>query len=179
MERTPVDTPESLPHSPDELYSPLFAGDDGGSEIIKLLVGNDGNTMYALVRAQGAALETPAGRSDIVLLKSTNGGRTWSAAKYDYLRADFREIVANTANPVCWDMAIAPDDPAIIAIAVADPDDGAGITQQVWVSTDGGDNWSDTQWPPATVVPAQTSSAPWTSPWTTTAVISWSPPVTA
>ncbi len=150
MEWTPVDTPDSLPQSTDELYSPLVAGDDGGSEIIKLLVGNDGNTMYALVRAQGAALETPAGRSHIVLLKSTNGGRTWSAAKYDYLRADFREIAVNTANPVCWDMAIAPDDPAIIAIAVADPDDGAGITQQVWVSTDGGDNWSDTQWPPAT-----------------------------
>ena len=74
MEWTPVTTPDTEPAQTKQLYTPR----DLGSEVIKLLVGNDGSTMYALVRSEGQTLNTP-NRGEIVLLKSTNGGVSWTS----------------------------------------------------------------------------------------------------
>ena len=165
MEWTPVVTPDTRASSRDELHSPNYAalGDDGGSEIIKLVVGNDGSTMYCLVRSIGESL-TAGGAPKfgaIQMLKSNNGGRTWSIANH----AALRDKMAND-NAVAWDIAIAPDDPEIIMLAISDCDmsavgGGPGpliadlLAQQVWVSTDGGDNWDNTNWPPTNMTWAQ------------------------
>jgi len=138
MEWLMVDTPDSLALFVKELYTPREAG----SEIIQLLVGNNGATMYTLVRAP---LSSTGAARWIELRSSTNGGRSWSGTKWTALDD---MVSAGARTTVCWNMAIAPNDPKMIAMACAVRTVGVGITQQVWISTDGGSNWENTQWPP-------------------------------
>ena len=144
MEWTIVDTPDSEP----VLTKNLYTTGELGSEIVQLLVGNDGKTMYAIV-ARGS--EIAAADAGLQLLKSTNGGRSWSGSKYGALDAA-NPNSANADLTQVWRIAIAPDDPKIIAAAIstftANP--VPANLQEVWVSTDGGDNWDNTNWPPAT-----------------------------
>jgi hypothetical protein len=59
LEWTIVDTPDSVPGTR-ELYTPSVTnGPDMGSEIIKLLIAPDGNTMWAIV-ALGVRAGMPA-----------------------------------------------------------------------------------------------------------------------
>jgi hypothetical protein len=150
MEWLMVDTPDSLPLSTKELFSPEdpATGQEGGSEVIKLLVGSNGSTMWTLVRHPFARNGVAGGNAVryITLFKSNDGGVSWGGTSYDAL-----DNTANGGNRVtaCWDMAIAPNDPNMIAVACSDATAGAGITQEVWISTDGGSNWDNMQWPPA------------------------------
>jgi hypothetical protein len=46
-----------------------------------------------------------------------------------------------------WDFALAPDNPNIIAVACADICISP-LLQEIWISTDKGDHWENTHWPP-------------------------------
>jgi hypothetical protein len=149
MEWLPVDTPDSLPMSTNSLYTPMdpTTGWEGGSEIIQLLVGNDGNTMYVLIRAPYFPNGTT---NNIEIKRSGNGGRTWSGTIWNNLNA----ATLYGGDTTCWNMTIAPNDPNLIAVAVSDPSasvNSVGIDQEVFISTDGGTNWDNTNWPPAGV----------------------------
>ncbi len=151
MEWTIVDTPDSEPALTKSLFTPWNLG----SEVIKLLVGNNGNTMYALVRARRTPGATSA-QAYIYLYKSIDGGRSWSSAKYNNLMASAGDGTPPAPRMIVWDITIAPDDPNIIAAAISDatnaPATGAvPMAQEVWISSDGGDNWDNTQWPPTGV----------------------------
>ena len=126
---------------PIHILYPIPVARETGSEIIKLLVGNNGSTMYALVRNW----------QNITIFTSNDGGVHWSAPNPS------SQLQAVTV----YDIAIAPDDPNMVVAAVAPytnadgPCAGGGETfswaQQVWISTNGAKNWENTSWPPATV----------------------------
>ena len=153
LEWTIVDTPDSIPVYVKEVYSPGIAGGpDMGSEIIKLLIAPDGNTMWAVI-GMGQLSGTVAGTyqaagAQMNFRKSTNGGRIWSGTAYGNLVSAMALPLANQA--LVWDMAIAPDDANIAMVAVSRAtSSAAAYTQEVWITTDGGNNWDNTQWPPA------------------------------
>ena len=52
MQWWPVDTMDTTSGQVDSLYTPKSGTWDGGSEIIKLLVGIDGQTMYAIISSK-------------------------------------------------------------------------------------------------------------------------------
>jgi hypothetical protein len=89
-----------------------------------------------------------------------NGGVTWMggpntpiSALQNYLERDFNNYHGFAANsPVTvYDIAIAPDDPNIIIVATSNvTSPAAGVFQwgqEVWISTDGGSFWENTNWP--------------------------------
>ncbi|MEJ2740348.1 MAG: hypothetical protein P8105_11090, partial [Dehalococcoidia bacterium] len=89
MEWLPVDTPDSLPLATKELFTPEDpnTGMEGGSEIIKILVGSNGSTIWALVRHPYAQNPVPGGNAlrYITLYKSNNGGVSWGGTSYNAL----------------------------------------------------------------------------------------------
>jgi len=111
------------------------------SEVNKLAVGSDGATIWAVDTANSATATRLGG-----LYKTSNGGITWSGTQFGYLVRDLDAAapLAVNYNPV-WDVAIAPDDVNFVAV-VLDWSNGAAIegAKEVWVSTDGGTNWQDT-----------------------------------
>jgi hypothetical protein len=133
MEWTIVDTPDSEPGLTKAIYSPVISNGTTpasytmpqGSEIIKLVIGNNGSTMFALVRIKGfhGFPPGPIGNT-IVLLKSLDGGVTWSSAKHSAL-AGYAGITE--ANMAVWDLAIAPDNPSLIFAAISDKTSAAGV----------------------------------------------------
>jgi hypothetical protein len=140
MEWWPVDTPDSSPYLKN-LYSPIipFFG-EGGSEFVKLLVGRDGYTMYAIVSSQ---VPNIGNTSKLVLMKSGDGGISWGGV-YGTLCDAFTGT--NVQNVIVWDIAIAPDNPEIVAAAVSlvtDP-----TNQKIFFSVDGGTTWNNSLWPP-------------------------------
>jgi hypothetical protein len=160
MEWTWVQTPDSLMNVIDNLFTPISpaTGVEAGSEIIKFQIGNNGQTIYALVRV-GFYFNSPA-EGQIIILKSMNGGVTWMggpntpiSALQNYLERDFNNYHGNAAqSPVTvYDIAIAPDDPNIIIVATSNvTSPAAGVFQwgqEVWISTDGGSFWENTNWP--------------------------------
>jgi len=161
LEWTIVDTPDSIPSYVKEIYSPgVTNGPDMGSEILKLLIGPDGETMWAIIgvghQSGTATILDPGGSgvtitalgAQVVFRKSTNGGRVWSGTPYANLQAD----TGFGADTLIWDIAIAPDDVNVAIVAVSDVGAvGAETTQSVWITTDGGGNWDNTQWPGAYV----------------------------
>jgi len=142
MEWTIVDTPDSEAVFVKALYTPMGLG----AEIIKQAVGSDGNTIYALVRARVTSRNVANG---IELRVSTNGGRSWTGTKHSALARAMN--IAPASDVVVWDIAVAPDDPKIAIVAAANRTVANGITQSVWITTDGGSNWDNTQWPPVAV----------------------------
>jgi hypothetical protein len=156
MEWTWVQTPDSLLNTIDNIYSPVDPANpqlrEQGSEIIKFKMGNDGQTVYALVRV-GYYPDSNVG--NIIIMKSMNGGQTW-----------LPNIQTNLENsygfsPVTvYDIGIAPDNPNVIIVAIAPKPLLAFFSwmQQVWISTDGGTSWANTNWPgvdPNAPTPAQ------------------------
>ncbi len=139
MQWWPVDTPDVEAGQVKNLYSPIISGTEGGSEIVKLLVGNNGSIMYAIVSWQ---VTNPASASRVRLSKSYNGGRSWDIS-----------LLGDSA--IVWDMAIAPDNPSIVVAAISYVT--SITTQVVLISTDGGSNWDNTQWPPTATPPPANS----------------------
>jgi hypothetical protein len=93
------------------------------SEINSIAIGIDGRTFYAI--------DIPSSK----VYKSSNGGATWN---------DLSIHVASSgaALPV-WNVAIAPDNPDFVAIITSD----GGLPRNVFISTDGGGNWQNTNSP--------------------------------
>jgi hypothetical protein len=164
MEWTWVQTPDSLQNVIDNLFTPIDVGGTGiesGSEIIKFQIGNDGQSIYALVRV-GFYYNSPAD-GQVIILKSMNGGVSWMggpntpiSALQNYLERDFNVYHGfAAASPVTvYDIALAPDDPNIIIVATSNvTSPAAGVFQwgqEVWISTDGGTFWENTNWPGTT-----------------------------
>ncbi len=151
---TIVNTPDTGTASPKALLSPIVGGlSEGGSELIKLLVGNDGTMMYAVVampaNTNTAADETPATISRVRLLLSQNGGISWTfTGCYDNLDNAVQQLTGGaTGSTIVWDIAIAPDDPNIIMAAVSNVTGGNQNTQYVFISFDAGAHWDNAQWP--------------------------------
>lgn len=140
---TPVDTPGSIPDVTKELWNGMG---NAGAEINKLLVCNDGRTLYVL---SGGPASLTSNTGYPILWKSTDGGVTWSADPTEKLML---QIGAGWANylPI-WDMAIAPDAPDTIAVVLDKDSAGVNGPLEVWISTDGGASWADTQFPALTV----------------------------
>ncbi len=143
MEWSWIDTPDI--EGGKNLYSPITQAPpipEGESEIIKLLAG-DNATMYAIVSRD---VPNPANTSKLWLFKSEDGGIGWGSDIYANLVLEITG--ASGANVVVWDIAIPRDNPYIIVAAVSLVTSIS--TQMVYISTDGGANWSNTQWPPVT-----------------------------
>jgi len=120
------------------------------SEVNKLVIGSDTLTMWAVDTAN-SFMSTTTALSLGGLYKSSSMGLTWSGSPFDYLCRDLN--AAGTLvnyNPV-WDVAIAPDDPNFVAVVLDDAADATVLgPRAVWVSTDGGTNWQDTNLAAAT-----------------------------
>ncbi len=155
MEWLPVDTPDTMAGIIKELYTPsvgaggayLANGPEAGTEITKLLVGNNGTTMYVQYARGDEPITT--NQSRLRILRSIDGGVSWSPAAYANL--DFF-VTGGTSDTIVWNIAIAPDNPEIIAAAVSIQGVNPTIAgnwpyQRVWISTNGGTSWDNTNWP--------------------------------
>lgn len=91
------------------------------SEINALAIGSDNETFYAI--------DIPNGK----VYKSIDGGVTWD----DDLTA---ALNATGANLSAWDVAVAPDNPELVAVVTKN-------RTAVYVSDDGGETWVDTNTP--------------------------------
>lgn len=100
------------------------------SEINRLAVGPDDQAIYAV---DIHTLPIPPNRP---LYKSTNNGVTWDNLVTDPL------VAAGASLPV-WDIAVSPDDVNFV-VAVTDAVGALNGPQNVFVSTDGGQNWQNT-----------------------------------
>ena len=111
-----VDTP-----APDQATNIIVSP----SEINAIALGYDDETFYAVDTANSE------------VYKSTDGGVTWN----DDLTAN---LIRYNASLPAWNIAVAPDDVNFV-VAVTD-DVAAPINgpKEVFVSTDGGDNWDNT-----------------------------------
>lgn len=93
------------------------------SEINALAIGRDGRTLYAIDTAHGK------------IYKSINGGVTWNELTNQLIRAG--------AVLPAWNVATAPDNPNVVAVVTSD----GGLPREVFVSSDGGANWQNTNCP--------------------------------
>jgi len=123
-----------------------------GNEIIDMAVGNDGMTIYYIVRsvinipASSNPLPAPLNGSLLAsinsLYKTTNGGISATSTQFMAL---FRNPQYGFTN-LYW-VAVAPDDRRFIAVVAGDDDaiSGAALANlgpcRIFVSTDGGANW--------------------------------------
>jgi len=94
---------------------------NGNSEINALAIGSDNKSFYTI--------DIPNSQ----VYKSTDGGITWA----DTLT---NRLTAAGATLPAWDIALAPDNPNIIAVVTDD-------RTQVYVSSDGGNTWANSNVP--------------------------------
>jgi hypothetical protein len=93
------------------------------SEINSIAMSVDGRTFYAI--------DIPNSK----VYASSNGGVTWN---------ELSSHLANSGAALpAWNVAIAPDNPNFVAIVTSD----GGLPRKVYVSTDGGGSWQDTNCP--------------------------------
>ncbi len=114
-----------------------------GSGIIRFLIAADGMTIWAIIR-RGDRNGISQGGAQLSLYRSVDRGISWSDEPYNNLVAAQK---AENNYTLVWDMAIAPDDPDIIAVACANIKNSP-LAQGVFVSTDKGKTWNNTKWPP-------------------------------
>jgi hypothetical protein len=99
------------------------------SEVNSIAVGIDGVTCYAV--------DTPRGK----IYKSTNGGYTWNDIT--------SPLIASGAVMPAWSIAVASDNPNIVAVIT-----GLPSSMNIFASIDGGSNWQDTNFPPGNKINA-------------------------
>lgn len=93
------------------------------SEVNFLAVASDGRTIYAV--------DIPNKH----LYRSDDGGSSWNELS-NYL------LAAGAVLPA-WNLALAPDNPSFIAVVTS----AGSQPRSVFISTDGGQNWNDTNYP--------------------------------
>jgi hypothetical protein len=93
------------------------------SEINSTAIGIDGRTFYAI--------DIPNSK----VYKSSNGGATWNDLS--------THLASSGAALPAWNIAIAPDNPNFVAIVTSD----GSLPRNVFVSTDGGGSWQNTNSP--------------------------------
>ena len=134
-----VDTPDTKSGSIRELFNPGFKG----SSVIKLLCCNDGMTLWSLIR-RGDREGIGHNGAQTCLFESSTGGIAWSEAKYITLSKAQSNVDNGT---LIWDIAVAPDDPNIIAAVCSDISIDP-LAQEIWISRDKGNEWHNTKWNP-------------------------------
>jgi hypothetical protein len=139
-------TPDSIPNTIKEIYNP----GNRGCSVIKIAVANDGSCLWAIVR-NGSRNGITMGGAQTMLLQSTNMGHSWHDTAYKSL-VDKQSAIRDGTH--VWDIALAPDDPQFIAAVCADISKGP-LFQEVWLSTDRGKTWTNTQWPPQGMIQGQ------------------------
>jgi len=100
------------------------------SEINAIAVGFDGRTFYAI--------DIPNNK----VYRSLNSGITWDDLS--------NNLVSAGAVLPAWNVAMAPDNPNFIAMVTSN----GGLSRGVFVSTDGGANWQNTNCPAASSISA-------------------------
>jgi len=100
------------------------------SEINAIAIGNDGRTFYAI--------DIPNSK----VYKSLNGGITWDDVS--------SQLTGDGAVLPAWNIAIAPDNPNFVAAVTSD----GGLPGNVFISTNGGSQWQDTNCPAASNISA-------------------------
>ncbi|MBM3142468.1 MAG: hypothetical protein FJ005_05410 [Chloroflexi bacterium] len=108
------------------------------SEVSRIAIGSDGKTFYAVDIANA---DTTTGSK--ALYKSTDKGISWSDAISRYLYQSMSPAEQNFFR--VWDIAVAPDD--VNFVAVVTNDSTTNLPWNVWVSTDGGVGWENTNCP--------------------------------
>lgn len=139
-----VTTPKMMSTFTRDILSP--------SEVNKLVAGSDGATLWAVDTANSVMASQASNAGG--LYRSTNGGITWSGSPFDYLVRDLDAASADHTqyNPV-WDVAIAPDDVNFVAVVLDDvSSSNMEGGRSVWVTTDGGTSWQDTNFSNSTDV---------------------------
>lgn len=100
------------------------------SEIDTLVVGPTANTLLAVLTRNTVP--------PMQLYSTSDGGRSWGGSS-DLISAMILEWGA--AQSV-WDVAIAPDDASFWAVVSSSP--AANGPSAIWITTDGGNNWKNT-----------------------------------
>jgi hypothetical protein len=143
LEWTIVETPGSSSAITKEILNP----NNQGSEINRIVIAPDGNTIWAIVR-RGDRKGITQGGAQVMMYVSTDLGISWSENAY----ASLARVQSSIANGTfVWDIAIAPDNRNVIAVACADIVKSP-LAQEIWISNDGGNIWENTHWPPPGVV---------------------------
>ena len=109
-----------------------------GNEILDMAVGNDGQTIYFIVRTGGLNK----------LYVTTTSGIFTGGSRYTALTRNTQWQTRKTSSgvtPNLFQVAVAPDDPKFVAVTSSDPTGPTGLSNTgpilIWVSTDGGQNW--------------------------------------
>ncbi len=123
---TPTDTPGSV-WGKNDIVSP--------SEVNRIAIGFDDKTFYAIDIAN--ADNIAGGRA---LYKSTTGGISWSDEISRHLYQTMTP--AEQGNFRVWNLAVAPDDTNYLAVVTNDGT--SNLPRNVWLSSDGGNNWQNT-----------------------------------
>ena len=135
-----LNTPQSLPGLWKEVVMP--------SEWAKIEVASDGATIYSIVNLPaviaaapapggfGMPLQWPSAGNGGYLIQTDTGGWMWNPL------ACLNLFAAGAFGPV-WDVAVAPDDPNLLAVVTSDAATGR-YPSQVWVSDDHGTSWDST-----------------------------------
>ncbi len=138
LEWTTLETPGSSHTIIKELFNPS----NKGSGINKIVISSDGKTIWAIVR-RGDRNGLFLGGAQVTMYKSTDNGISWNENPYIRLTAEESSVANGT---FIWDIAIAPDNPDVVAVACADIVKNP-LHQEIWITTDGGNIWKNTDWP--------------------------------
>jgi hypothetical protein len=142
---------------PGSILARFDVGFIGPTDVQKIVTGNDGVTVLAVVNMDLSPGGT-VGAGWPVLLVSPLMGILWSHVPYQNLAnqwtADYKAANGGTAPvfpPLVFDVAIAPDNPAFWAVVVQDPDTLAATPAaipgptEVYVTENAGGKWTRTR----------------------------------
>jgi len=100
-----------------------------GTDVLEFAVAADGHTLYAIDDSQPANTAPPAAAA---LYYSPNAGQQW-------IPIFLNNVVGIVAYPL-GNVAVAPDNPAVVAISTFDASDT--ISDLVYITTNGGISWT-------------------------------------
>jgi hypothetical protein len=125
---TRITTPGSV-YDKNDIVSPC--------EVNRIAIGSDSKTFYAVDIANPGIIGSKT------LYKSVDSGISWN----DKISINlYREMTpAEQGNFRLWNVAIAPDN--VNFLAVVTNDSATDLPRNVWVSTDGGTKWENTNCP--------------------------------
>ncbi len=126
---TRIDTPGSVPGKNDIVSS---------CEVNKIAIGSDGKTFYAVDIPNASNIN-----GSKALYKSTDSGISWS----DTISKNLYKTMTpgEQINFRLWNLAVAPDN--VNFIAVVTNDSASHWPRNIWISTNGGTTWENTNCP--------------------------------